>query len=78
MDRAHKALMKNGGTYPNTARFQRCGAETELMVEDIKRGDKVVMKPGQCSSAESWVGIGLPLLVHEGCTVLVVINALHL
>ena len=47
MDRARRAIQALGEITPKTARVQRDGRETELPVEELLRGDVVIVRPGE-------------------------------
>ena len=47
MDRARRAIQALGEITPKTARVRRNGRETELPVEELLRGDVVVVRPGE-------------------------------
>ena len=58
MDRARKAIEALAELAPKTAVVQRDGAEIEVRVEDLLRGDRVVVKPGQRIAADGQVAAG--------------------
>jgi len=58
MDRAHKAIEALAKLAPKTAIVQRDGAEAEVRVEALLRGDRVVVKPGQRIPADGQVASG--------------------
>lgn len=47
MDRARRAVQALGELSPKTARVRRDGQEQELPVEELLRGDTVVVRPGE-------------------------------
>ncbi|MFQ5596070.1 MAG: HAD-IC family P-type ATPase, partial [Anaerolineae bacterium] len=47
MDRARRAIEALGEITPKTARVQRDGRETEAPVEELLRGDVVIVRPGE-------------------------------
>lgn len=47
MDRARHAIQALGEITPKTARVQRDGRETEVPVEELLRGDVVIVRPGE-------------------------------
>lgn len=47
MDRARRAIEALGEITPKTARVKRDGEEKELPVEDLLRGDIVIVRPGE-------------------------------
>lgn len=47
MDRARHAIQALGEMTPRTARVQREDRETELPVEELLRGDRVIVRPGE-------------------------------
>jgi Cd2+/Zn2+-exporting ATPase len=47
MDRARHAIQALGEITPKTARVQRDSRETELPVEELQRGDVVIVRPGE-------------------------------
>ena len=58
MDRARKAIEALADLAPKTAVVQRDGAEIEVRVEELRRGDRVIVKPGQRIPADGLVGAG--------------------
>ena len=58
MDRARKAIEALAELAPKTAIVQRDGAEIELQVEELLRGDRVIVKPGQRIPADGVVASG--------------------
>ncbi len=58
MDRARKAIEALADLAPRTAIVQRDGAEIEVRVEELQRGDRVVVKPGQRIPADGQVAAG--------------------
>ena len=58
MDRARKAIEALAELAPKTALVQRDGAEVEVRVEDLLRGDRVVVKPGSRIPADGQVAFG--------------------
>jgi Cd2+/Zn2+-exporting ATPase len=58
MDRARKAIEALAELAPKTAVVQRDGAELEVRVEDLQRGDRVIVKPGQRIPADGQVVSG--------------------
>ncbi len=47
MDRARNAIRALGKLTPKTARVRRDGREMEVPVEDLQRGDVVIVRPGE-------------------------------
>jgi len=47
MGRARKAIEALGEISPKTARLKRDGAEMELCVDELERGDVVIVRPGE-------------------------------
>ncbi|NOX90029.1 MAG: cadmium-translocating P-type ATPase [Calditrichaeota bacterium] len=47
MDRARNAIRALGQLTPKTARVRREGRETEMPVEELQKGDVVVVRPGE-------------------------------
>ncbi|NIA29333.1 MAG: cadmium-translocating P-type ATPase [Actinobacteria bacterium] len=47
MDRARHAIQALGQITPKTARVRRDGAEMELDVDELQRGDVVIVRPGE-------------------------------
>jgi len=47
MDRARHAIQALGQITPKTARMRRDGAEMELDVDELQRGDVVIVRPGE-------------------------------
>ncbi|MHB9022385.1 MAG: heavy metal translocating P-type ATPase [Halothiobacillus sp.] len=58
MDRARKAIEALAELAPKTAVVQRDGAEIEVRVEELQRGDRVIVKPGQRIPADGQVVSG--------------------
>jgi len=58
MDRARKAIEALAELAPKTAIVQRDAVEIEVRVEDLLRGDRVVVKPGQRIPADGQVVSG--------------------
>lgn len=58
MDRARKAIGALAALAPKTARVQRGSAEIEVRIEELQRGDRVVVKPGQRIPADGQVTSG--------------------
>jgi len=58
MDRARAAVEKLGELAPDTAVVQREGVERELPVEELERGDRVVVKPGERIPADGVIAAG--------------------
>ncbi|MBI2779495.1 MAG: cadmium-translocating P-type ATPase [Gammaproteobacteria bacterium] len=58
MDRARKAIEALADLAPKTALVQRDGAEIEVRVEELLRGDRVVVKPGQRIPADGQIASG--------------------
>ena len=58
MDRARKAIEALAELAPKTAIVQRDGAEIEVRVEDLLRGDRAIVKPGQRIPADGQVAAG--------------------
>jgi len=58
MDRARKAIEALAELAPKTAIVQRDGAEIEVRVEELQRGDRVIVKPGQRIPADGQVASG--------------------
>ncbi len=58
MDRARKAIEALADLAPKTAIVQRDGAEIEVRVEALQRGDQVIVKPGQRIPADGQVASG--------------------
>ncbi len=55
MDRARRAIEALAELAPKTALVQRGGAEIEVRVEDLLRGDRVIVKPGSRIPADGRV-----------------------
>ena len=53
MDRARKAIETLAELAPKTAVVRRDGAEIEVGVEELLRGDRVIVKPGQLGTSYS-------------------------
>ncbi len=47
MDRARQAVQALGELTPKTARVRRDGEEQEILVEQLERGDVVIVRPGE-------------------------------
>jgi len=58
MDRARKAIEALAALAPKTAMVQRDGVEIEVRVEELQRGDRVIVKPGQRIPADGQVASG--------------------
>lgn len=58
MDRARKAIEALAELAPKTAIVQRGGVEIEVRVEELLRGDRVIVKPGQRIPADGQVASG--------------------
>ncbi len=58
MDRARKAIGALADLAPKTAIVQRDGAEIEVRVEELLRGDRAVVKPGQRIPADGQIASG--------------------
>ncbi|MBN8475732.1 heavy metal translocating P-type ATPase [Sulfuritalea sp.] len=58
MDRARKAIEALAELAPKTASVQRDGVEIEVRVEELQRGDRVIVKPGQRIPADGQVATG--------------------
>ena len=58
MDRARKAIEALAQLAPKTALVQRDGAEAEVRVEELLRGDRVIVKPGSRIPADGQVASG--------------------
>jgi len=58
MDRARKAIEALAELAPKTAVVQRDGAEIEVRVNDLLRGDRAIVKPGQRIPADGQVASG--------------------
>lgn len=58
MDRARRAIEALAELAPKTALVHRDGAEVEVPVEELLRGDKVIVKPGQRLPADGAVAEG--------------------
>lgn len=58
MDRARKAIEALAELAPKTAVVQRNGREMEVRVEELLRGDRVIVKPGQRIPADGQVDAG--------------------
>ncbi len=58
MDRARKAIEALAELAPKTAIVQRDGAEIEVRIEDLLRGDRAIVKPGQRIPADGQVAAG--------------------
>ena len=58
MDRARKAIEAVAELAPKTAIVQRDGVEIEVRVDDLQRGDRVIVKPGQRIPADGQVATG--------------------
>ena len=58
MDRARKTIEALAELAPKTAIVQRDGVEIEVRVEDLQRGDRVIVKPGQRIPADGQIASG--------------------
>ena len=58
MDRARRAIEALAELAPKTALVQRDGAEIEVRVEELLRGDRVIVKPGSRIPADGQVASG--------------------
>jgi len=58
MDRARKAIEALAELAPRTAIVQRDGVEIEVRVEELLRGDRVIVKPGQRIPADGQIASG--------------------
>lgn len=58
MDRARKAIEALAELAPKTAIVQRGGVEIEVRVDELLRGDRVIVKPGQRIPADGQVASG--------------------
>ena len=58
MDRARKAIEALAELAPKTAIVRRDGVEIEVRVEELQRGDRVIVKPGQRIPADGQVASG--------------------
>ena len=58
MERARKAIEALAELAPKTATVQRDGAEIEVAVEALQRGDQVIVRPGQRFPADGQVTSG--------------------
>ncbi len=58
MDRARRAIEALAELAPRTAVVQRDGTEIEVRVEDLQRGDRAIVKPGQRIPADGQVASG--------------------
>ena len=58
MDRARRAIEALADLAPKTALVQRDGAEVEVRVEALLRGDRVIVKPGSRIPADGQVASG--------------------
>ena len=58
MDRARKAIEALAELAPKTAIVQRDGEEIEVRVEELQRGDRVIVKPGQRIPADGQIASG--------------------
>lgn len=58
MDRARKAIEALAELAPKTAIVQRDAMEIEVRVEELQRGDRVIVKPGQRIPADGQVASG--------------------
>ncbi|RME00161.1 MAG: cation-translocating P-type ATPase, partial [Calditrichaeota bacterium] len=47
MDKARRAIKALAGLTPKTARVRRDGSESEIPVENVQRGDVVILRPGE-------------------------------
>ncbi len=58
MDRARRAIEALAELAPKTALVRRDGAEVEIPVEELLRGDEVIVKPGQRLPADGTIAQG--------------------
>ncbi len=58
MGRARRAIESLGEISPKTARLRRNGVEVDLAVEDLERGDVVVVRPGERIPVDGLVLMG--------------------
>jgi Cd2+/Zn2+-exporting ATPase len=58
MDRARNAISALAELAPKTALVQRDGTEQDVRVEDLLRGDRVIVKPGQRLPADGTIASG--------------------
>ncbi len=58
MDRARKAIEALAELAPKTAIVQRDAVEIEVRIEELQRGDRVIVKPGQRIPADGQVASG--------------------
>jgi Cd2+/Zn2+-exporting ATPase len=58
MDRARRAIEALAELAPTTALVRRDGAEVEIPVEELLRGDEVIVKPGQRLPADGTIAQG--------------------
>ena len=58
MDRARNAISALAQLAPKTALVRRDGTEQEVRVEDLLRGDRVIVKPGQRLPADGTIAAG--------------------
>jgi len=58
MERARKAIEALAELAPKTAIVQRDGVQIEVRVEELQRGDRVIVKPGQRIPADGQVASG--------------------
>lgn len=58
MDRARKAIEALAELAPKTAIVQRNNEEIEVRVEELQRGDRLIVKPGQRIPADGQVTVG--------------------
>lgn len=68
MDRARHAMEALANLAPKTALVLRDGAERELPVEDLQRGDQVLVKPGQRIAADGKVLEGISAVNQSAIT----------
>lgn len=68
MDRARKAIESLAELAPKTAMVQRNSVEIEVEVEELLRGDKVIVKPGQRIPADGQVVSGNSVVDQSAVT----------
>lgn len=59
MGRARQAIEALGEISPKTARLRRGGREVDLAVEEVERGDVVVVRPGERIPVDGFVLAGI-------------------